>query len=93
MNKNNVLLFLAIIIFGLVITEQGHRIEKALAHQETILASLEGRIALHEGKATLTNGDVCIIHGEGLEDPDLAYQLVNACMTAKQMRDAGEFEE
>lgn len=48
----------------------------------TRLNSIEGRIQLHDGKATLTAGSTCIIHEAALLDEELAIQLTRACVQA-----------
>ena len=92
MTRENIIFILILILLlsSFITIGDGIRCERLLIEQNERITSLEGRIMLQEGKATLTNSPVCIIHEEGLEDPDLAYQLVNACLSAKAMRDEGE---
>lgn len=46
------------------------------------LEEIESKIMLHDGKAVLTNGQVCIITSETLADEQLSIQLVRACVKA-----------
>ena len=50
------------------------------------LGEIEGKIMLHDGKAILTNGEVCMITNETLKDEELAVQLVRACVKAYSER-------
>lgn len=69
--------FVGLIVNGTIATNNYRLINSELE-------SIEGRILLHDGKAVLTNGEVCIIKNEALLDEELAVQLVRACVKAYQ---------
>jgi hypothetical protein len=55
-----------------------------ISRQSTQLAEIEGKIMLHDGKATMTGGRTCIIGQEALVDTELTIQLATACAKAYQ---------
>ena len=59
-------------------------LDNHIADQNRAIAHLEGRIALHEGQATLTAGRTCIIDADTLADEYQAVQYVRACVRAAQ---------
>jgi len=70
------------VLAGTIIT--GARTDSSFKLVSTELHNMEGRISLQEGKAVLTNGDVCIIKNEALLDEELALNLTRACVLAYQ---------
>jgi len=72
------------VLAGTIVT--GARNDSSFKLVNAELQDLEGRISLSNGKAVLTNGDVCIIKNEALLDEELALQLTTACVRAYQER-------
>lgn len=54
------------------------------------LEEVEGKIMLHDGKAVLTNGQVCMITSETLADEELSIQLVRACVKAHREQEQAQ---
>ena len=83
------------ILFNLMIMIAGMAVNndrrlKAMVSTTNLLAekvnNLEGRIDLHEGKATLIDAQLCILKEEALSDIDLALDLTRACVRAHNQK-------
>lgn len=67
-------------IFALMVSAMVDRIRQDINN-------LEGRIALHEGKAQLLTDDMCIISNEGLKNEELAKDLARACVQSYKLKE------
>lgn len=82
-NASNFIYLTIFVIITITITIIAtNSINKTIKKIDQTIFSLEGRIALQESKATLTAGSSCVIHEEGLQNPILARQLLEACLKA-----------